>query len=467
MNRKRLRIGFIGGGFISRFHIRSLIGVRDVDVAGVLSKTRKSAEKTASLSQEIGVGDAKVFDSITAMVADPGIDALWICSPNFTRIEVMEEIATAIESGKGELVGVTCEKPLGRNVAEARKMLELAQKVNLLDGYLENQVFAPAVTRGKEIIWARGASIAGRPYLARAAEEHSGPHMPWFWEGELQGGGVLNDMMCHSVEEARFMLTPPGADRSVLTPVSVNAYANCLKWQREKYARLLSENSGGRIDYLNRPAEDFARSLIEYKTEEGDTLVVETTTSWSFVGAGLRLSMELLGPEYSLSINTLDTGLKVFFSRNVVGSAGEDLVEKQNAEMGLMPVISNEQDEYGYTAENRHMVQSFLAGKRPEENFSDGVNVTELLMTAYMSVEQGKTIPFPPPTLKTLFRPWPKENGTRENHEKNHYNHSHYRTPVAHMHRAGGASNRELSGSTNKRNEHWRPNLDVQKILVL
>ena len=403
MSKKRLGIGFIGGGFISRFHIRSLIGVRDVDVIGVLSRTKKSAEETASLSREIGVGDAKVFESIMEMVADPDIDALWICSPNFTRLEVMEEIVAAIESGRGGLVGVTCEKPLGRNVAEARKMLQLVQKVELLDGYLENQVFAPAVTRGKEIIWARGASISGRPYLARAAEEHSGPHRLWFWDGELQGGGVLNDMMCHSVEEARFMLTPPGADRSVLTPVSVQAYANCLKWQREKYAKILSENSGGKTDYLKRPAEDFARSLIEYRTDDGETLVVETTTSWSFVGAGLRLSMELLGPEYSLSINTLDTGLKVFFSRNVVGSAGEDLVEKQNAETGLMPVISNEEDEYGYTAENRHMVQSFLSGKRPEENFSDGINVTELLMTAYMSVEEGRTIPFPPPDLENFI----------------------------------------------------------------
>ena len=71
-------------------------------------------------------------------------------------------------------------------------------------------------SRGKEIVWARGAALAGPPYLARAAEEHSGPHMPWFWEGTLQGGGVLNDMMCHSVEEARFMLTPPGAPREVL-----------------------------------------------------------------------------------------------------------------------------------------------------------------------------------------------------------------------------------------------------------
>ncbi len=416
MKAQRLGIGFVGGGFISRFHIQSLIGVRDVDVYGVCSKTKASAESTAVVAQNFGIGEAQVYDSVTDMVADPKIDALWICSPNFTRTEVMEEIVHALETGKGELTGVACEKPLGRNVAEAKRMLELAQGANLLDGYLENQVFAPSVTRGKEIVWARGAATTGPPYLARAAEEHSGPHMPWFWEGELQGGGVLNDMMCHSVEEARFMLTPPGCKRDVLTPVSVNAYAACLKWQRPKYAKILSENSGGKTDYLKRPSEDFARSLVEYLNEDGEKVIVETTTSWCFVGAGLRLSMELFGPEYSMFINSLDTDLRVFFSRNVKGTEGEDLVEKQNAESGEMPVVSNEADAYGYTAENRHMVQSFLSEKRPEENFTDGVNVTELLMTAYMSAEQDKTIPFPPSDLDTFIPAvakgkWnPKEN---------------------------------------------------------
>jgi predicted dehydrogenase len=284
-------------------------------------------------------------------------------------------------------------------------MLELARKAGLLDGYLENQVFSPAVVRGKEIVWARGAALSGPPYLARAAEEHSGPHMPWFWEGALQGGGVLNDMMCHSVEEARFMLTPPGAPREVLTPVSVTAYANCLKWQEPKYAAVLAKRSGGKTDYLKRPSEDFARSLIEYKDRSGKVLVVETTTSWCYVGAGLRLSLELLGPEYALQINTLDSGLKVFFSREVRGKAGEDLVEKQNAEIGLMPVVADEAGEYGYVAENRHMVQSFLKGVRPEENFSDGVAVAELLMAAYRSAEIGKTLPFPFKGLESYVPP--------------------------------------------------------------
>lgn len=401
MRKKRIGIGIVGGGFIARFHLRSWVGVRDADILGVVGKDGTEVD-AAALARELNVGEASSYRTITDMIANPNIDALWICSPNFTRIEVMEEIVYALESGKGELIGIACEKPLGRNVAEAKKVLELSRRAQLLDGYLENQVFAPAIVRGKEIAWARGASLTGRPYLARAAEEHSGPHMPWFWEGELQGGGVLNDMMCHSVEEARFMLTPPGADRSVLTPIKVTAYTDCLKWQNPHYAKILSDRSGGQTDYINRPAEDFARSMIEYRDENGQKLVVETTTSWSYVGAGLRLTMELLGPEYSVIVNSLDSGLKVFFSRNVVGEEGEDLVEKQNAEVGLMPVVGSEETEYGYIAENRHMVQSFLAEKRPEENFSDGVNVTELLMTAYMSAEQEKTIPFPPPGLDSF-----------------------------------------------------------------
>ncbi len=397
--RNRLGIGFVGGGFISRFHIRSWVGVRDADVLGLVDPDRKRAVEAAALAKSLRVGTPKIHKTITGMVADPDIDAVWIGSPNYTRLEVMEEIAHAVLTGKGDLVGVACEKPLGRNVKEAKAMLALARKAGLLDGYLENQVFAPAVVRGKEIVWARGAKLCGPPYLARAAEEHSGPHMPWFWEGTLQGGGVLNDMMCHSVEEARFMLTPPGMSRDYLTPVKVSAYAHCLKWQDPKYAGILSRSSGGKTDYLRRPAEDFARSLVEYKTRKGQTVVIETTTSWCYVGAGLRLTMELLGPEYSMSVNTLDSGLKVFFSRKVRGRAGEDLVEKQNAEVGLMPVVSSEETEYGYTAENRHMVQSFIDGKRPGENFSDGVNVTELLMAAYMSAERDRTVPFPPPGL--------------------------------------------------------------------
>jgi predicted dehydrogenase len=101
-----------------------------------------------------------------------------------------------------------------------------------------------------------------------------------------------------------------------------------------------------------------------------------------------------------MSINSLDMGPKVFFSRQVTGDTGEDLVEKQNAETGVMPIVASEAAEYGYEGENRHMVRCFLNGERPSETFDDGVNVTELLMTAYMSAEREQTIAFPPPDLE-------------------------------------------------------------------
>ena len=264
-------------------------------------------------------------------------------------------------------------------------------------------MFAPNIVKGREIIWGRGAATTGRPYLARTSEEHAGPHKYWFWEGELQGGGVLNDMMCHSVESARFLLTEPGAKRSSLTPVKITAHTNVLKWQLPEYRKILSEMSAGKLDYENRPSEDYARAVIEYKDPENKTLIVETTTSWSFIGAGLRLGMELLGPEYSMSIDTLNTDLKLFFSRQVKGKAGEDIVEKQNAEVGLMPVVVDEEKVYGYEAENRHMVQAFLNNRRPKETFDDGLKVTELLMAAYMSAEQDRTIVFPPANLDSFI----------------------------------------------------------------
>ncbi len=392
----RLGIGFIGSGFNARFHIQSLTGVRDADVRGVWSPSRKNAKATAALARQLEVGDARAFDSIEAMVADPSVDAIWLCGPNHARIANVEEVVAAVKRGKGTLRGMACEKPLGRNVAEAKKVAKLAASVGLNTGYLENQLFAPEITRGRELAWARGAKLTGRPYLARAAEEHSGPHMPWFWQGTLQGGGVLNDMMCHSVEVVRYLLTAPGAARSSIRPLRISAHIASLKWSRPEYAKRLSAAMGKEVDYRKRPSEDFARATIEYEADSGERMIGEVTTSWSFVGAGLRLSAELLGPEYSMSWNTLDSGLKLFFSREVRGKAGEDLVEKQNAEVGLMPVIAEEAAAYGYEGENRHFVRAFLNDEKPMLTFDDGVEVMRILMAAYMSAQTGRTLEFPP-----------------------------------------------------------------------
>ncbi|MEE9384440.1 MAG: Gfo/Idh/MocA family oxidoreductase [Nannocystaceae bacterium] len=401
---QRLGIAFVGSGFITAFHIRAWVAVRDADILGIWSPNRNHANEAARLARSLRVGDAKSYGSIEDLVADPKIHCIWICGPNHTRVENVEAVVGAIQRRRGELLGIACEKPLARNVAEARRLVELVESVGLLSAYLEDQLFSPALVRGHEIAWARGATITGRPYLARAAEEHAGPHSPWFWRPELQGGGVITDMMCHCVAVARFLLTEPGAPRDSIVPTKISAQIASLKWTRPEYVQLLRDTMGPKVDFARRPAEDFARATIYFRTETGLPLVAEATTSWSYVGAGLRLSAELLGPEYSFAVNSLDTGARVFFSRKVHGDAGEDFVEKQNAEQGFMPVVGNEAAEYGYEAEDRHFVQCFLDGVQPKLDFRAGAEVVEMLMLAYMSAEQDRAIEWKPDDLEQ-FRP--------------------------------------------------------------
>lgn len=400
MARDRLRIGFVGSGFIAHFHLKSMIGVRNVDVTGVYSRSADKRQRLADAVAELGLGTCRPHETLDSLLSADDVDAIWILSPNDTRLDVMRALHDAVKAGRSKVFAVACEKPLARTVAEAREMLRLAEDAGLNHGYLENQVFCTPVLRGKEIVWRRAASTTGRPYLARAAEEHSGPHEPWFWRGDRQGGGVLSDMMCHSVEVARHLLTAPGAPRDSLKVKAVNGTVANLKWTRPAYADMLRERYGGEVDYRNRPSEDFARATVELEDEAGNPLMIEATTSWAYVGAGLRIQLELLGPEYAMEFNSLATGLKVFMSRAVVGSEGEDLVEKQNAEQGLMPVLEDEASVYGYTDENRHMVECFRKGETPLETFHDGLAVVEMLMGLYLSAELGRTVSFPAPELE-------------------------------------------------------------------
>ena len=65
--------------------------------------------------------------------------------PNHARVANLEAVCAAVKAG-ATLRGVACEKPLARRVAEAKRMLALAEQAGLRHGYLENQIFAPAVT---------------------------------------------------------------------------------------------------------------------------------------------------------------------------------------------------------------------------------------------------------------------------------------------------------------------------------
>jgi predicted dehydrogenase len=400
-----LRIGFVGSGFVARFHAQAFASVRHAEITAIMTTNPAKGSELAAFCRSLGVGNPKVYTDVRELVRDSEVDAIWFLAPNYVRVELIEAIADEVRSGRATLKGLAVEKPLARNLREARQILSAVSEAGIPHGYLENQLFAPALVRGKELLWRRGAAVAGEPYLARCAEEHSGPHRAWFWRGDLQGGGVLNDMMCHSVAAGWYALTPPDQPLTALLPCSVSAQIACLKWARPEYARRLRETYAHEmeVDYTKTPAEDYATARIEFRTPSGNKAMVEASTSWCFVGPGLRLTFEVLGPEYMLAINTLRGEGEIFFSRAVQGEAGEDLVEKQNAEQGLMPYLADEAHAYGYIAENRYFTDCFLTGQTPFCTLEYGARITELLMAAYLSAERGATVPLPCPELETFI----------------------------------------------------------------
>ena len=392
MNKNKLGIGIIGAGFVAKFHVKSFVGVRNADIKAIYSRTYSKAKSLAGLVENLGVGKPRVYSNIFDMLRDKEVDAIWVLVPNNVHLQYTKYIAEEASQGRNDIIGIAIEKPLARNVQEAKEMVKIVEKVGIFHGYLENQVFMPSIVRGREIIWKYGVKYSDRPYLARAAEEHAGPHNSWFWNPKVSGGGVLLDMMCHSIEAARFLLTDPVKNKDSIKPKSIYTETYTLKWLKEKYVNDLKKRFN--IDFSKNPAEDYALTIIEYEDDEGNIILSETRTSWNFVGAGLRLSLEVLGPEYSLFINTLEPGSFLFFSRNIKAPPTEELVEKQNADQGLMPFIPDEAVTYGYINEDQHMVNSFLVGKMPFETWYDGLLVTQLMMLAYLSAEKNEKIKF-------------------------------------------------------------------------
>lgn len=392
-----LRLGVIGAGFVARFHARALLQVRCVEIAGVTSRTTASANSFSAMVRENGLGEGAVYASIAEMAKH--VDAMAICAPNFCRVEIVEQIVDAVKKG-AELKGVMCEKPLARNVEEARRLVDLAAGAGLRTAFLENQVFFKPMRVQLAQLEPQQKSM-GPLALVRSAEEHGGPHEPWFWDATKQGGGVLCDMGCHSIAAGWFALTPIGKPVTFLEPVSVSAECALLKWGLPEWRQRLLDRTG--VDYARTPAEDFATGIVTFKNpDSGQIVKAQFTDSWMFEKQGLRLLMDGMGPGYAFEINTLSSVLQVFVG-DVAAEAvadAETALEKATASRGLLAVQHNEPDLYGYTDEDEEAARAFMAGRDGFLPWSYGLEITRLVMAAYMAAERRRTIDLTDPAVQ-------------------------------------------------------------------
>jgi len=382
-----LRYGIVGGGFITGFQLRALEQVRGVEVAGLVSRTPPEAH--AEFVREHDLGAGTVYSSIEEMV--PNVDVVAFFGPNFTRVDALEQVAAAVRRG-AKLRGLICEKPLARNLVEARRMLEGAAEIGVPTAYFENQIHMKSVQTAlaqlEPVIGAMGPLT-----LARAAEEHAGPHSAWFWDPTQQGGGVLSDMGCHSIALGWYALTPPGRPPRYLEPQTVQADTSLLKWGQPRWRDELRRTHG--VDYALTPAEDFATGIVTYRNPDtGQLSKGQFTVSWMYDKQGLRLLLDGLGPGYALEANSLRSPLEVFIGdRAAAGVSDAELaLEKSTATQGLLSIQPNEPDLYGYTDENADAVRAFEHGRAPLLDWEYGLEIVRLTMAAYLSAERRAVV---------------------------------------------------------------------------
>ncbi|UCF00392.1 MAG: Gfo/Idh/MocA family oxidoreductase [Planctomycetota bacterium] len=384
---ERLKLGFIGAGFVAHFHARALKMVRGIDLAGVHSL--KWAEKLAAFAKENELGDCKVYPNVAELCKN--CDAVGVFAPNPSRVELVEQIVEAVKAG-AELKGLICEKPLARTVAEAKRLVALGKESKVPTAYFENQIHMKAIRNALSQLEPEQKAM-GPIALVRSSEEHAGPHEPWFWDPTRQGGGVLSDMACHSIAVSWFCLTPVGKPVTYLEPVSINAETALLKWGQPRYRKDLLDRTG--IDYSKTPAEDFCTGIVTFRNPDtGQSTKAQFTNSWMYDKQGLRLLMEGLGPGYAFEVNSLKSPLEVFIgdiAAEAVADA-EAALEKATASRGLLAVQPNEADLYGYADELVDARKAFLVGKDGLLNWEYGLEITKLCQAGYMAAERQRTI---------------------------------------------------------------------------
>ena len=334
-----ITIAMLGSGFIGRFYADSIQGNRSGDrIVSVYSRREESAQKFAD--------DYRVPHHTITMeeaIAHPDVQMVCIALPN----NLHEEAVLLCCKHKKAVITT---KPLGRNAAEAKRMLEAVESAGIFHGYLEDLVYTPKFLKAHESV--QQGSL-GRILWAKSRETHPGPHSNWFWDLEQAGGGCILDLGCHCVEIARSYI---GKD---IKPVEVMCWA---------------DTQVKPID-----AEDHAIGLVKY--ENG--AIGQFEVSWTFRG-GLDLRDEVMGTEGTIWINSfLRTGFEMF----TTGKGGDYIAEKAESNSGWLFPVGDELNELGYNHMFMDMFSAFEKGQQPKETFYDGYVVNAVLDAAYRSAK--------------------------------------------------------------------------------
>ena len=332
-------ITLLGTGLIGRSYTMALHGQRSRDrVTCVYSRQAAHVE---AFAREWDI--PRWTTDMAEAVRDPETDVVVIGLPNHLHEEAAR---LAAEAGKA----VLCTKPLGRDAAEARRILASVEAAGVLHGYLEDLAYTPKTLKALHSIQ-NGA--LGRVLWARSRGTHPGPHSEWFWDKAQSGGGALVDMGCHAIEVSRNFI---GKD---VRPLEVMCWAATQVHPIE--------------------AEDSAIGLVRY----ANGALGQFEVSWAGRG-GMDLRDEVTGTEGTLRLDHWQhTGYELF---TAVGEGGY-VAEKAESETGWLFPVADESGALGMNAMFTEMLDALDRGEPPMETFYDGYVVNAIMDAAYRSVQ--------------------------------------------------------------------------------
>ncbi|NLA90304.1 MAG: Gfo/Idh/MocA family oxidoreductase [Synergistaceae bacterium] len=389
---KKVVLGIVGAGFASHFHCRSFSKVAGIDVR-VKSAADIDLEKAAALARNFGL--AEYHSDYRALIDDPEIDVIDICTPPFLHSAMTIE---ALEAGKH----VICEKPLtgyfgspgdpepigdkvSREVMYSAVLDDLeglekaAAKSDRLFMYAENYVYSPNIQKTAEIIRARKSKIL----FMKGEESLKGSTSPVAGRWDKTGGGSLMRVGCHPVggilwlkrEEARARGEVFGI-KSVVCDVA-------------RMTDSLTERERRHISVRPEDVEDFASLTLTFSDGTkavviaGDTML-GGTRNYVEVYANDAVMYCQITPSDNLSTYMLDEE----------GMEGVYISEMLPAKTGWQKPFVAEDCLRGYTGQFQDFMECAATGRKPLSDFDLARDAAKVIYGAYLSAERGEKFEF-------------------------------------------------------------------------
>lgn len=297
--RSRPRLGFLGVGWIGCHRMQVLHAADIAEVALVADTSAEVAQKAAAL-----VPGASVAPDVEHLL-DSDIDGLVIATPSALHAE---QSLRALERG----IAVFCQKPLGRNAAEVRTVVEGARRAGKPLGVDLSYRETEAMRLIRNLV-ADGA--LGTVYDVDLVFHNAyGPDKAWFYDPALSGGGCVMDLGVHLVDLALWVLGWPQ-----VTGVSSRLFA-----------------AGRPIDGTFSGVEDFASATIDLT----GSATVRLACSWRLhAGQEAVISAAFHGTEGGATLRNVDGSFYDFVAERTRGTSREILCAPPDA-WGGRPLVS-------------------------------------------------------------------------------------------------------------------------------